>query len=263
MITTIKRKDTETGLDDLFGYSVDDVEVKKELVVKSGPLNDALKWYISFLGKDWDDHVRFAKTDLILTQGEINTLLNLTSQYNEYNRYSQNTGFLTSLLIQNSYDSGNNDFFFILPDETEITYFGTYLKADTNRPLKLNLKGKLGEEFGYHSKNLVVAVDGDVGPYFGSYAKNLDATINGKIDPWSFMWHTEESILRLDCEKKSNRLFVNLNHSYDPPNDRNYDVVFPNSWFKDIANKKLFGDYNKLMLTKGGKESLFAYFVSK
>jgi hypothetical protein len=185
LIVPIKRdKDCLSNLDDLFGYTSDDVENTNTIeVVNGSDLCAVLEEYVTFL-----DYIplngaknanQSSKTEAILTPNEISSFLHLTTGYYDHCRYSWKTGMFISKLIQNSYDNGNNHFKFNLTNIPPIVYFGDKIKGDISNSINLDLVGNIGAKSFQNAKSINLNVIGDVGAFSFEKAEQCRVIING------------------------------------------------------------------------------------
>lgn len=175
---SIKRSDSGSGIDDLFGYGTSDVENVGKVEVVSNDLMPVIDEFKSLFGKSVG-YIEDYKTDTILYPFEINQFLQLTNR-SVPKEYIDPTGNLVSKLIQNSYNSGNNNFTFYLFDRPRLFNFNRLIGKYSNT-IKINFEGNLSNNCFFKSENIDVTINGEVGYGFGFKSKNITANINGRV----------------------------------------------------------------------------------
>lgn len=219
MKTAIKRREEESGLDDLFGYGVNDVESTGRMTCVSNPLMDeVLALYNKHLN---DDSSLFVSLDFeqVLSPEEIRHFLKITKSYSNFRDYNPRTGEFVSRLVQNSYGSGNNHFSFNLEGFEKIKFLFSKLFADYKNPIKIYVKGDCGSFLCDNSININIAIKGNVGNFGMSYSSSIKAAIKG------------------DCE---------VNYGYGSKKLKTYlDGEFNSSLYQDIKKGFRSGDYAK------------------
>jgi hypothetical protein len=203
MITSIKRDDSENGLDQMFGYSASDVESTQRVeVLGSGNLPKALSEYESCLDRNNDIVLRREEeiiVQAVLDPNEISQFLLATKVYEKRKKYQIITGEFIGKLVQNSYNYGNNNFYFDLSLNNFVRFCYT-LKGYRDELINLEVKGNTKTLFCNHAKYLNTKVDGNVddssfqntrdsiitvtgncGHHFGDNSKDLTAFVVGNV----------------------------------------------------------------------------------
>jgi hypothetical protein len=166
MSVGIKRSQgIDGGLDNMFGYSANDVENKSKIeVVGSGNLLLAIKEYCSYLDVDFGLISRANQcsyTNVILTPPEISQFILATKIYGGHENYGARTGEFSSKLIQTSYGAGNNDFLINL-NSINLSRFCKRIKGKRDDRIKIDIKGNSGNDFCNGSKYFDINIDGNV-----------------------------------------------------------------------------------------------------
>jgi hypothetical protein len=297
-ITSIKRSDKSSGLDDLFGYTASDIEETKKIYVVDSNLAEVFDTYNSYLGLEKGE-LEDNKPTLILTPNEIDAFLQETIYHQKRENFCSKTSRFLSGLIQNSYDFGNNGFNL---NFTELNYFndvGRDLCGKKDEPIELdingnignatgscskyltiNVNGNVGHTFGFDSTNMTSAINGDVGLNFGesSYklaaqiegnvrsslginSNKMKATIKGEVDPYSLFFEGKNAILKLHDKKSVKEIYAELIGWADTYR-RIYHTIFPKGGLSYLLNRKVSFSYNKLIqVNDNGKEKLIARFL--
>jgi hypothetical protein len=188
MITEIKRDDSATGLDDLFGYSADDVENHGTInVVRNANMDYALEELEKYLSFDFMEKRNY-KHNITLSPDEINSFFQMTAIFKDLENYLCVSSFVNEL-IQNSYDAGNNNFYLnvenfegkYLDDKNldGFPYLGQ-VNGEFNRPLCLNVKGDVCH-YAKNVINFVSNVNGNVGFFSCMNAKRADIAVKGDV----------------------------------------------------------------------------------
>ena len=212
----IKRSDSDTGIDGLFGYSASDVENESRIEVVKNDFNYVLEEYKRILELS-EGEVQLHNTNFVLSSLELQTFFTLTQKNQSCQTFNPNTGYYISKLIQNSYDNGYNGFKFINRGKTACDHFFDSVKGTKNNPINIYfggvvgfcfgqdsenvnaivkgealfspfgssknvnlwMKGYAGSSFGYESINLTATIVGFVSQFFGEHSTNLTAAIDG------------------------------------------------------------------------------------
>ncbi len=170
----IRRK----GIDDLVsGYSSKKVEEENEQYIRENPSSflSLLKDTINCRGTR-KVMLALREVDEIFSPDKIDSFLQLPMSHPDKTWYRYCKGLLVSRLVQNSYDSGRNDF--ILHTEEALDYLGK-VRASPDRPLLLEVHGKVGSSF-CSGENIHAHLYGDGNSCNG--ARNSIITIHGYMD---------------------------------------------------------------------------------
>jgi formylmethanofuran dehydrogenase subunit C len=187
MITYIKRSDDDSGiggsfseLDDMFGYSANDVEKESGIeVVRNNELTSLLEKFESSLHARINGEIGI---DEVLTPSEINYFVSKTHIYRGYTSYNiQLSPFLTRL-IQNSYIKGYNDFYLNFNGiDSPYNFMRGIDCTDEKNPIKMIIEGEVGPHFGEYSSNISAKINGDCGYLLGNGSYNLDVSVFGDV----------------------------------------------------------------------------------
>ncbi|MFH1638133.1 MAG: hypothetical protein ABIB71_06930 [Candidatus Woesearchaeota archaeon] len=181
------------NVDDIFsGYSkLETPEERMEHKVEGSLMfegfEELMKAYeevisIKNLGKTQTNEKIVIELPYILTPKEINTFLQSTVRYEDYENYGWNTGFFLTSLIQNSYNHGNTKF--LLNTKTlskEINSIGNSLKGKKNKIIELSIRGDVGDCCGSNAEHINLSVEGNAGDCCGSSATNSILNISGDV----------------------------------------------------------------------------------
>ncbi|MFH1637421.1 MAG: hypothetical protein ABIB71_03280, partial [Candidatus Woesearchaeota archaeon] len=107
----------------------------------------------------------------VLKPEEINAFLQYTTIFEEYRHYRKNTGPTISKLIQNSYDSGHNNFVIEITTPQGLQFLASEISGK-EKPLAVTVTGHAGFCLGYKAENAVFNILGDAGERCGCMARN-------------------------------------------------------------------------------------------
>jgi len=180
---TLKRTSDDSGIPI---HSVNPIEdVGKEKTDSS--LLDLCVQYESVLAMDQKtlrDNISEIKKDynIVLSPSEIVTFPKCLEERKVFGSWNEltylddnNTGFFVSMLMENSYNAGNNEFSFA---HNHIEFLASYIRADKNNPLKVNISINSAEHVGLGSKNLHLSINYCTCGYIGETAENISLQIN-------------------------------------------------------------------------------------
>ena len=164
-VTTLKRTEKVNPLDQI--KPVNKLDEIKGLKVEDSDIKQVLRNYeemlvydpdkVGILGGDPDEQFDKFRTlnNIILSPDKISTFAKITVCYENHENFRINTGLFISALIQNSYDSGNNNFYF---KTNNIEWLGTYNKGNKENPLVISIEEnhgtRIGEETEYSTFNI-------------------------------------------------------------------------------------------------------------
>jgi len=120
----------------------------------------------------------------ILTPNQINAFLQQTILCENRPNYSNSTGLFISQLIQNSYDSGSNNFTLDSTELREIVDLGFKNQGTPDRPIEITITGNTGGKCGFHSKNAIFNITGNTKGSCGGYAENSMFNITGNAEDY-------------------------------------------------------------------------------
>jgi hypothetical protein len=191
-VIAIKRDDTGS-LDDLFGYTSENVENTSTIEVVSSDLSEVVKEYLHIYNHVDDSNLDGKCTNIILSPKEINSAIQLICTLPEHKRhpYYYVTGNFFNTLIKNSYDAGYNDFNFNFSSDILINELGRKIKATKKRPLKINIIGDVGEDFCREAHFINANVTGNVGKMAFGWSRRNNASIIGNVD-YSFAAYSHD-----------------------------------------------------------------------
>lgn len=130
-----------------------------------------------------------------LNPAEINLLFEGTRLSSRINNYSSITGLFFSILIQDSYEKGNNLFFLNAEYlKKKIDFLGYELKGKET-PLKLRVKGNAGHSFADEAENILAKAE-ECGDWSGKFAKKTKLFVK-KAGAYA-LWHASDSVLIAD-----------------------------------------------------------------
>ena len=261
----IKRSDSCSSLDGLFGYTASDVEEKKELEVIPSDFSEVFGLYTSCLDLSFRQ-VYDQNIGLVLSPTEINLFLQLTDIYKDHGSYPINTGPFVTRLIQSSYNANNNGFYLDITSLGPLNYIAFRLKGDKNNPINLTIDGNATPGTLANLENVNAKIIGTTHYTFGKHSKNLTLDVIGRLKKGYHFYETTGSILKVQNKfesKKVINLFESLGGEFyqlDFPKKGNISI--PNRPIIDLT-KKPMAEFNKLIYKEGGREHLAAYFISK
>jgi hypothetical protein len=269
--TSIKREDDFSSLDNLFGYSANDIEKQnKTTVVGENNVLLVLNEFEEFIQLNFDKRKAYDIKTSLCPQ-EINKFLQLISinqhQYSYSFLYSDKVGVFASKLMVQSYLSGNSEFNFDFSNMPWINHFARDIFADKNNPVRININGHIGNYCFAMSENLIVTlngnardsllgnsknneiyIQGNVGRYFSLMGENLDVTIKGDVKN-EFGFGLTNSYVAIDGVVEG---FSNVGPHYIFPSD--IDVV-PGNFYERYSGKDAINHpkYIELMQKYGEK----------
>ena len=132
-----------------------DVNSGRELVatpVLVDKYADLKKKYELFLGLGGFVEGKWEKNRVqtVLLPSHINVFLQQTREYENHKNYGWNTGHFISQLIQNSYNTGNNDFELDVNLLKPIDYLASNISGTKERMVRIIVKGDVGNLCGYN-----------------------------------------------------------------------------------------------------------------
>ena len=224
LVTGIKRSTSDSNLDQMFGYSADEVENTSTIeVVGSGNIDKAYLEFKNYLDSLIHFELSFDK-NLVLTPIELNVLMGRIKDYSGHINYEEWSHVFIDKLFKNSYDHGNRKFALII-DLPKINSFLNDLTATEEKPFEFNVEGDLPWSAFSSCKNVIANITGDVDAYFGFKSSDCKFIINGNV---------------------SNNAFRNSNH---------LDI----SVNGDVGNNFAFGNENLNVNIKGEIGSSFGW----
>jgi len=158
------------GIEGLVGSSM--VEEVREVEASRG-LSEVFERFVRIMDGGIDmmgNHVGVIPE--VLTPNQINAFLQQTSLYDDYPYYLVSAGVFVSRLIQNSYDSGNNDFMLSMTDLRDIGYLGYWIVGKRENPLEVTIVGDAGRTCGMRAEHSIITVQGSVGDSCGRNSEN-------------------------------------------------------------------------------------------
>jgi hypothetical protein len=177
MITTIRREETGTGLDKMFGYTAVDVETQRDVnTTQSENIFLALDEFKQQYEKH--DFPADITSNLTLTPEEI-LAFSLIYQMPEREITEGIEGAYISRLIQNSYNNGHNNFAIERYDGLVQDNVAERLIGSEDNPIRLTVDCDIGHLFGVSSEYLIAEINGNTKSLFGFKSKYLDVNVNG------------------------------------------------------------------------------------
>jgi hypothetical protein len=161
-VVSIEQKNS--GLDNLFDYSLNDVENESKVgVIGKRNLEKVFQRYKELL--IFNPEIYSPKQldiNSILTPIEINAFLQITTKFENCPEYSSLTGFFVSKLISDSFYEGNNGFNLDFRNLSRINNLARGLIGEKEKAIEIGILGNLGRNFCSCSYNLTIAMDGIV-----------------------------------------------------------------------------------------------------
>ena len=147
--------------------------------------------------KDFMSGLRKRVTE-VLTPGQINAflqLINLTYEegnlehdewYGQKHPVKQESldrlaGLMTSVLIQNSYNAGYNDFCLMTANMKQADWLGVCLRGKPERKIQLRIIGDVDRDLGMHGSDVQFSVSGNVNYHLGLKAEWCEFIIEGEL----------------------------------------------------------------------------------
>lgn len=167
----------------------------------------------------------------ILTPLQINSFYQGLVRYEHRGRnHVDGVGLFLSILIQNSYDAGNNDFMM----ETELSkkpnYLGTSIRGTAERPLILTVHGDVGDGFCSGGEYVHATVPGWGLAFFTDKSQHCRFT----IDEYVFLedWSVYDNCYRTTDLRTIEILKNNV------PKGRNNKIIFihPEGWEETVRD---------------------------
>ncbi len=280
MTLVLMRRGGES-IDELVGrYEPQTVPTKKEIEIRgNNQLSKMLEKYKEIF-KEWIQRWRFHRSEFfgtidlqeIFRPDEINQFLQATIAYEDASHYRSITAFVVGRLVQNSYASGNNNFFLNTKGIKELFELGGYLHGEKKRLLEITIEGNCGESaftdvcyvngkvigsagrnFAFRTKKSRLYIEGDTdygafqhvngvvgningnsGSCFGEGAKNSKLRVEGSVVPYGYLASAKKVIAYV-----GNFMAVKEknNRSY-VSNGKNCQVVTT-----DLETKRTFEEY--------------------
>jgi hypothetical protein len=182
MITSIKHKDSEKGLDDLFDYSADDVETAREIGVKGrSKVQCVIEELEEFIAKLERDNLMINDPTSILTPKELDVFVTVSEVFKDNVQYKHNFSHFLDVLIRNSYNEGNNNFYLDFTNLHFLHYLLHHFRAKEDNPLKMTVCGNFGSFIAKASTNVNLVLDGNCNFLFGQKSSNLTAYVTGNV----------------------------------------------------------------------------------
>ncbi|MFH1637251.1 MAG: hypothetical protein ABIB71_02390 [Candidatus Woesearchaeota archaeon] len=128
-----------------------------------------------------------AKIKAILEPEQINSFLQATMKYEDYETYEWHTGLFVTQLIQNSHDAGNKSFTLNTKTITKTIHnIGYKLQGRGKNLLELIVEGDVGWNCAPKAKNLgQIYITGNVGPLCCLNARSIGKLhIGGDVGDW-------------------------------------------------------------------------------
>jgi hypothetical protein len=130
------------------------------------------------------EHDETSEVTEVLSPGEIDSLLFIAAEIEEEGYDSYQTGCLIGLLINNSYNAGNDDFVLnthsINPEYVKkLSALGALLEGEPDRPINLTINGYGGDYVGDSARHSNITVTDGAGEFLGAHAKGSTFTVHG------------------------------------------------------------------------------------
>ncbi len=121
----------------------------------------------------------------VLTPDYISRFLHSTIKYEGNAMYHGGVGIFLSQLVQNSYDSGHNDFRINTKSISQpINLLCSDLKGTDKNPISVTIDGNVGYSFGDNAEHAAFTVNGNAGEECGMHARHIDINISGNAETW-------------------------------------------------------------------------------
>jgi hypothetical protein len=175
------KRSSDDGIDNLFGYTAEDVENVSEIEAAS---NDNLTETYGFYLRDLDDALNGdfkQEVKSVLSPFEINSFIDLMMGHEDHIAFSYCFSLYFNRLIQHSYNAGHNDFKFDFNKIPSLPHLGVALHGTRNKPLKIDILGDVSDNFCQDGVQVKLNIDGNVGNYFGFDSSFICATVSGNV----------------------------------------------------------------------------------
>src|SRR3989338_8965093 len=199
----------DNGLDDLIRrHTARKPEKRRDIKVsrnRSNKLKSLLSVYEQYLTIEGIPQMEFVWRNLenkvVLTPSEINAFLQMTMEFEDYERNSASDGvghFITAL-IQNSYNAGHRNFVLYTSNLREKTdKLGWFTKGKSKRLINIKIFGDLGNHCFENAEYLSVNIYGNAKDKCGHNANSSSFVIKGYVIFDIHYFHAENSSYRLD-----------------------------------------------------------------
>ena len=180
----------DDGLDDLIRrHTARSLDGKKEIeVVGENKFGMLLKKYEHSMKKKdsfyWINNVNNPLDVIseVLTPDEINVFLQTTIRYEDNEKYNESIHMFISILINNSYNAGYNNFRLNTENlKRKINELGEKLEGHSNRIIHISIKGDVGTFCGSETKYASFVITGKVESFLSYAAENSSFTLNGEF----------------------------------------------------------------------------------
>jgi len=167
------------GIEGLVGYTPK-VEEARDIEATEHVFSDLYERYVHCLDDKTPVPEYKTITD-ILTPNQINLFLQQTILYENHPNHSDKTGKFLSQLIQNSYDSGKNNFTLNTTALKETNAIGYKIKGTPTKNIEITITGNTEDTCGWHSKNTTFNITGNTGDNCGLSSRHSTFTIRGTV----------------------------------------------------------------------------------
>ena len=255
------------GLDDLIrGYTIGKLdESKKVSVTGSGLLIHLLQTYQKFLNNNnlpclhtslmaetysiekMIDYFKYDVKGTVLKPPEISAFLQMTITYEDHGWYRGLTGIFVSVLMQQSYDAGYNQFYFNIENFPKLDNLAVLVRGKEKKPIEVAISGNIGEHFGHgaayaslqassksnlcfvgcRTQNSTLILRGNVQD-LGFYSNDSNFIVYGDVKKERFgplLYHAQRSSCLIDGSLEEIRKTTADNCTFKTPNKKTYDLL--------------------------------------
>ena len=170
--------------DSLAGYNIEELDEIRKVKAIGNDLSELLNKYELILENDYllvTTQFNYLIQCFVLTPAEINSFLQSTKMYEDHGNYSRKTGRIISLLIQNSYNKGYNDFYLNTKALSNISNLGACVIGTEDNPLSVAVQGDIESNLGHGAQYSNFNLSGTVGDLCGSKARYSSFSLDRSV----------------------------------------------------------------------------------
>jgi hypothetical protein len=203
VVLDISIKHSTGDLEDLFGYSPNEVENESRIkAIDSTNLIFALEYFETFLDESFKVNVKDLPCSIIGDK-EISRFIILSKTFESHPNYPRKLGELTSYMLQESFNVGYNDFEFDFSKISSIDKFLMSVSGLDTKPMNVFINGGLGDYCASNCNHLNLTVSGNIGLSFGFKSEHMTTYVKGNVDEY-FNYHAQKSTAVIDGNTGNN-----------------------------------------------------------
>ena len=256
------------GMDDLLSsYMPGHLEEAKRITIEgNNPLVHLLKIYEKFLYTDdlpclhkslmaetssIEKMIEYFKDDvrkIVLTPAEISAFLVATIPYEKDGWYTGLTGIFVSVLIQQSYRAGNNQFYLDVEGLPKLDNLAVLIQGTAHKPIEVSVSGNIGGHLGHgatyaliqaasnyefdfvgcRSQNSTIVLKGDMYDV-GFHSEDTDFIIHGNVKEGLFgplLYEAQRSTCSIDGSFEGDKIKMRAKKCiFRTPNKKTYAIL--------------------------------------